>query len=81
MGSTILLSEAGAAEGLNMATSSDVTNILDVVKTGVSGVLEISSSAFGFLMSNPLCAFMVTIGFAYTALGLVRRGLRIAKRT
>lgn len=61
-------------------TYADVSAIITLMKKGVSGVFEIAGSAFGFLMSNPLCAFMVCVGFSYVALGLVRRSIRVAKR-
>lgn len=62
-------------------TYADVSAIITLMKNGVKGVFEIAGSAFGFLMDNPLCAFMVCVGFAYVALGLVRRSIRVAKRT
>ncbi len=64
----------------NAQAAVDVKTILPMIKEGVAGVFDIASSAFSFLLSNPLCAFMMGSGFAFTALGLVRKGLRIAKR-
>ncbi len=74
---TVLSEAAGEAVGANV----DVSGIITLVKTGVSGVFDISSSAFGFLMDNPLCAFMVCVGFGSVALSFVRKAIRIAKRT
>lgn len=54
--------------------------IIELIKTAVTGVFDIASSAFSFLISNPLAAFMLGTGFAFTALSCVRKGLRIAKR-
>ncbi len=75
-----VLSEAADVGGA-VDTFVDVNAIITLVKTGVAGVFDIASSAFGFLMDNPLCAFMVCVGFGSVALGMVRRALRIAKRT
>ncbi len=75
-----VLSEAADVGGA-VDTFVDVNAIIALVKTGVAGVFDIASSAFGFLMDNPLCAFMVCVGFASVALSMVRRSLRIAKRT
>lgn len=61
-------------------TYKDVGAIITLIKQGVSGVFEIAGSAFGFLMDNPLCAFMVCVGFGSVALGLVRKAIRVAKR-
>lgn len=83
MGPVVLMSEAadvGGAAGA-VETFVDVNSIIALVKTGVAGVFEISSSAFGFMMDNPLCAFMTCVGFAGVGLGFVRRALKIAKRT
>lgn len=62
-------------------TYADVGAVITLIKQGVSGVFEIASSAFGFLMDNPLCAFMVCVGFGSVALGLVRKAIRVAKRS
>lgn len=62
-------------------TYADVGSIITLMKQGVSGCFEIASSAFGFLMDNPLCAFMVCVGFASVALGLVRKAIRVSKRS
>lgn len=64
-----------------VVTNIDMTAMFTILKNGVSGVFSIASSAFGFLMENPLCAIMVSVGFAYAALNIVRKGLRVAKRT
>lgn len=61
-------------------TYANVGAVITLIKQGVSGVFEIASSAFGFLMDNPLCAFMVCVGFGSVALGLVRKAIRVAKR-
>ena len=58
----------------------EVNAILPTIKAGVAGVFDIASSAFSFLLSNPLCAFIMCSGFAYTALSLVRRAFRVARR-
>ncbi len=75
-----VVSEAADVGGA-VQTYADVNAIIALVKTGVGGVFDIASSAFGFLMDNPLCAFMVCVGFGSVALSMVRRALRIAKRT
>lgn len=59
----------------------NVSAILPMIKTAVGGVFDIATSAFSFLLSTPLCAFMVGSGFAFSALGLARKALRVAKRT
>lgn len=64
-----------------VTTYADVSAIITLMKTGVTGVFEIASAAFGFLMDNPLCAFMVCVGFAYSALSLVRKAIKTSKRT
>lgn len=78
MGNLLMLSEASTTEASGYA---DVSSIVTLMKNGVSGVFDIAGSAFGFLMDNPLCAFMVCVGFAYVALGLVRRAIKVSKRT
>lgn len=78
-GAAVMVSSAGdVVEAVN--TYKDVGAIITLMKQGVTGVFEIASSAFGFLMSNPLCAFMVCVGFGSVALGLVRKAIRISKR-
>lgn len=61
-------------------TTTTVTEVGEVIATGVEQAFSIASSAFDFLMSNPLCSLMVGVGFAYTALSLIKRGIRVAKR-
>lgn len=55
--------------------------LIELVGTGVAGVFDMATSAFGFLFNNPLCAFMLCVGFGYTALSIVRKALRVAKRS
>ena len=74
-----MASEAG--ESLTTATETEVSSILPIIKAGVAGVFDIASSAFNFLLSTPLSAFMIGSGFAFSALGLARKALRVAKRT
>lgn len=62
-------------------TYADVGAIITLMKQGVAGVFEIAGSAFNFLMANPLCAFMVCVGFGSVALGLVRKAIRVSKRS
>lgn len=76
----LTVAEAGQ-EALPSVSTSSLTEVISLIKTSVTGVLEIASSGFNFLFSNPLCAFMIGSGFAFTSLGLVRKGLRVAKRT
>lgn len=64
----------------DVADKFDMTAVLKLIKEAVSGVFEIAGSAFTFLISNPLAAFIVGSGFAFTALSLVRKALRVAKR-
>lgn len=78
MGGTAIMVSEGAIDAIT--TYADVGAIITLMKQGVAGVFEIGSSAFGFLMSNPLCAFMVCVGFGSVALGLVRKAIRVAKR-
>lgn len=59
----------------------DLAAMLTIMKSGVSGVFSLASSAFDFLIDNPLCAIMVCIGFAYTALSIVHKAIRTAKRS
>lgn len=79
MGVTAFAAEA--TEALPAAETADVSSVITLIKTSVSGVFEIAGSAFSFLISNPLAAFMVGTGFAFTALGVVRKGLKTAKRS
>ena len=65
----------------NIGTTVEMSSLITLVKTGVTGVLEMASTAFNFLIQNPLCAFMMCVGFGYTALSLVKKALRVAKRT
>lgn len=58
-----------------------VTSIVTLIKEGVTGVFDIAGSAFTFLISNPLAAFMVSVGFAFTALSCIRKALKVAKRS
>lgn len=69
-------------ENIGEAVSTTLTlpTIIEMIKTSVAGVFDIASSAFSFLIGNPLAAFMIGIGFAFTALSLVRKGLKISKR-
>lgn len=55
--------------------------VIELIKQAVEGVFDIAGSAFSFLMANPLAAFMVGSGFAFTALSCIRKALRVAKRT
>ena len=57
-----------------------VGGVITLIKEAVTGVFDIAGSAFTFLMSNPLAAFMVGSGFAFTALSCIRKALRVAKR-
>lgn len=78
---TELLLTAAATEGVTEAASVDLSTILTNVTTAVGGIFNLASEGFSFLTSNPLCFLMIGSGFAFTAFGLVRRALRIAKRT
>lgn len=68
-------------ESVTTATPVGVEGVIELIKTAVTGVFDIASSAFSFLISNPLAAFMVGSGFAFTALSCIRKALRVAKRT
>lgn len=59
----------------------DLAAVISLIKQAVTGVFDIAGSAFTFLMSNPLAAFMVGGGFAFTALSCIRKALKVAKRT
>lgn len=61
--------------------SAGISSVIDLIKEGVSGVFDIASSAFSFLISNPLAAFMLSSGFAFTALSCIRKALKVAKRS
>lgn len=63
------------------ATTTTVAEVGEIIATGTEQAFNIASSAFDFLMSNPLCALMVGVGFAYTGLSLIKRGIRVAKRS
>lgn len=63
------------------STTVSIGSLITLVKTGVAGVFEMAASAFNFLFNNPLCAFMLCVGFAYVALSMVRKALRVAKRS
>lgn len=62
-------------------TSATITTVGETITTGVEQAFNIATKAFDFLMGNPLCSLMVGVGFAYTALSLIRRGIRVAKRS
>lgn len=68
-------------EELPTASTTDVSSVITLIKTGVSGVFEIAGSAFSFLMNNPLAAFTVAVSFAFTGLSVIRKGLKVAKRS
>lgn len=61
--------------------AADITSVGTLITTGVEQAFTIATKAFDFLMANPLCALMVGVGFAYTALSLIKRGIRVAKRS
>ena len=65
----------------NLGTSVEMSTLIPLIKQGVVGVLVMASSAFNFLIQNPLCAFAMCVGFGYTALSIVKNALRVAKRT
>lgn len=65
----------------DMAAEAQVGGVISLIKQGVTGTFEIAGSAFSFLMANPLAAFMVASGFAFSALSCIRKALRVAKRT
>ncbi len=75
----VMVAEAGAAE-VAPSTETEVNAVLPMIKAGVTGVFDMATSAYDFLLSAPLCAFMIGSGFAFMALGLVRKALRIGKR-
>ncbi len=58
----------------------DIAKVGEVIEQGIGSAFEIAAIAFGFLLSNPLCALMVGMGFAYSSLSLIRKAMRIAKR-
>lgn len=62
-------------------TTTTVETVGQTIATGVEQAFNIATEAFDFLMGNPLCSLMVGVGFAYTALSLIRRGIRVAKRS
>lgn len=64
----------------NVSTNIQMSTLIPVIRDAVSGVFDIASAGFNFLFNNPLCAFMIGSGFAFSALGLVRKALRTAKR-
>lgn len=64
-----------------LTTTTSMGSVITLIKEAVSGVFDIAGSAFSFLMANPLAAFMVGSGFAFTALSCIRKALRVAKRT
>lgn len=64
----------------NVGTKIEMSSLIPVIKEAVTGVFDIASAGFNFLFSNPLCAFMIGSGFAFSALGLVRKALKTAKR-
>lgn len=80
MNGLTMLAEAGS-DLSTPATTTDVNSVLSLIKTSVTGVFEIASSAMHFLLDTPLSAFMIGAGFAFSALGLAHKGLRVAKRT
>jgi len=71
---------AAETPALPSSTEAEVNGVLPMLKAGVSGVFDMATSAYDFLLSAPLCAFMIGSGFAFMALGLVRKALRIGKR-
>lgn len=68
------------SDTVTTATPVGVEGVIELIKTAVTGVFDIAGSAFSFLISNPLAAFMVGSGFAFTALSCIRKALRVAKR-
>lgn len=81
-----LMAEAGESVlengvGTNAESAVEVASILPMIKAGVMGVFDIATSAFNFLLSTPLSAFMLGSGFAFTALSLARKALRVSKRS
>lgn len=83
----IMAAEAGASDvlengvGSNVESAVEVGSILPMIKAGVTGVFDIASSAFNFLLSTPLSAFMLGSGFAFTSLSLTRKALKVSKRS
>ena len=61
-------------------SASSMEQVVQLIKGGVQGAFDIASSAFDFLISNPLAAFIVGAGFAFTALSLIRKAIRVARR-
>ena len=59
----------------------DMAQLITLLKQGVTGVFDISSQAFGFIASNPLCVFFMGCGFAGVALAVIRKAIRVAKRS
>lgn len=79
--SLVMLADSTASNVVdNVQTSVDVSTFIPVVKTSVEAVFDMGTSAFNFLFDNPLCGFIMGAGFAFTALGLVRKALRVSKR-
>ena len=68
---------------LTTSAEADITmgTLITEIKQAVGGVFEIAGSGFNFLIANPLAAFIVGSGFAFTALSLIRKALRVAKRS
>ena len=59
------------------ATAPELENVMTGFDTG----LTMGGKALNFLLENQLTAFMIGIGLLYSAFGIVRKGLRTAKRT
>ena len=68
-----LISEAGFTAPTDMAST--VSN----VKTATEGLFGIASSAFSFMLSNPLCFLMIGVGICFSSLKLARSALRASK--
>ncbi len=77
---SLMLAAEGSTPAIAPSTEAEVSGVLPMLKAGVSGVFDMATSAYDFLLSAPLCAFMIGSGFAFMALGLVRKALRIGKR-
>ncbi|MBE6889640.1 MAG: hypothetical protein E7485_06465 [Ruminococcaceae bacterium] len=65
---------------MDEVTAVDTSTVMDKVTAGLEGGFTMGTKAFNFLMDNPLTSFIIGIGFCYTALGIIRRALRVSKR-
>lgn len=62
------------------SVSVDKNSVAANISTGLNTGFTIGTSAFNFLMVNPLSSTVIGIGFCSVALYIIKRALRVSKR-